>query len=200
MSLEGELAVRVAWDGHRVRDASVASTRPLAASRVLEGKTPAEAAAIVPLLFSICGCAQRAAAVHALAGAGARFDAVSAPIDLVLETVQEYFWRLLIDWPQTMHHPIDATSVADVRRSIAFRNGADVVQPAADNTAALRELAETLSATATQKIYGMSPAAWLTLGDADALAAWTERAPRFRHGCSARFWSRCPISGAATSR
>jgi hypothetical protein len=175
MSLEGELVVHLAWDGYRVQDARVTSTRPLAASRVLEGKTPAEAAAMVPLLFSICSCAQHAAAVHALAGAGARVDAARTSTDVVLETVQEYFWRLLIDWPQTMHHPIDAPSVARVRRSIASRTSEHDGKPAGEGTAALRDLAETLSATAAQKIYGMSPATWLTLGSADALAAWTHR-------------------------
>ena len=174
MSLEAELVVHLGWDGHRVQDARVTSTRPFAASRVLEGRTPAEAAAMVPQLFSICGCAQRAAAVLALAGAGARVDAATAPIDVVLETVQEYFWRLLIDWPQTMHHPIDAASVSDVRRGIASHARARDGKPEHESAAALRELAETLSATAAQKIFGMSPAAWLTLGHTDALAAWTD--------------------------
>ena len=75
----------------------------------------------MPLLFSICSCAQGTAAVQALAGAGARVDGATTAIDAILETVQEYFWRLLIDWPQTMRHGIDAASVADVRRKIAAR-------------------------------------------------------------------------------
>lgn len=174
MSLEGELVVHLGWDGHRVQDARVTSTRPFAASRVLEGKTPEEAVAMVPHLFSICGCAQGAAAVHALAGAGARVDAATAPIDVVLETVQEYFWRLLIDWPQTMHHAIDAATVSDVRRGIALHARARDGKPDPESAEALHELAETLSAAAAQKVFGMSPAAWLTLGDADALAAWTD--------------------------
>ena len=172
MSLEGELVVHLGWDGHRVQDARVTSTRPFAASHVLEGKTPAEVAAIVPHLFSICGCAQGAAAASAFAGAGTRVDAATAPIDVALETVQEYFWRLLIDWPQTMHHPIDATTVSDVRRRIESharaRDGNDH-----QSVVTLHELAETLSATAAQKVFGMSPGAWLELGDPDALAAWT---------------------------
>jgi hypothetical protein len=173
MSLEGELVVHLAWDGHRVQEARVTSTRPFAASRVLEGKTPAEAAAMVPQLFSICSCAQGAAAVHALAGAGARV-AATAPIVVVLETVQEYFWRLLIDWPQAMHHRIDAATVSDVRRGIAAHARARDGKPDDESTMAPQALAETLSATAAQKIFGMSPAAWLTLGDTDALAAWTD--------------------------
>ena len=81
MRLEGELVVHLAWDGHRVQDARVTSTRTFAASRVLAGKTPADAAAIVPHLFSICSCAQGAAAVNALAGAGARIAELLRPHD-----------------------------------------------------------------------------------------------------------------------
>ena len=81
---------------------------------------------MVPLLFSLCSCAQGAAAAQALAGAGANVDGAAKATDVVLETVQEYFWRLLIDWPRTMRHGIDAASVADVRRKIAARgNGRD---------------------------------------------------------------------------
>ena len=175
MSLEGKLEVRVAWDGHRIRDARIISTRPFAASRVLEGRTPAEVTATVPLLFSLCGRAQRAAAAHALVAAGAQVDAPGVPRDVVLETVQEHFWRLLIDWPQTMRHPVDAATIADVRRQIAALTGAQDAKSARERTVALHELAETLSATAAQKIFGMSPQVWLTLGDADELAAWTDR-------------------------
>ena len=174
MSLEGELVVRLAWDGQRVQEARVASTRPFAAARVLKGKTPVEAVAMVPRLFSICGCAQSSAAAQALASAGASFDDATPATDVVLETVQEYFWRLLIDWPQTMRHGVDAASVADVRRRIAdHKNGHDSKR-GDDGSAPLGELVAALSKTAAQKIYGMSPAGWLALGDADALQSWAD--------------------------
>ena len=69
MSLEGSLVVRVAWDGRVVRDASVRSTRPLAMPRVLDGRAPDDAAAMVPRLFSVCAHAQGSAAASALASA-----------------------------------------------------------------------------------------------------------------------------------
>ncbi|HSC97271.1 MAG TPA: hypothetical protein VLI21_00095, partial [Casimicrobiaceae bacterium] len=124
MSLEGEIVVRLGWDGYRVQQARVASTRPLGAARVLVGKTPAEVVATVPLLFSICSGAQRAAAAHALASAGASVDDASTATDVMLEIVQEHFWRLLLDWPQTMGYRGDAASVAGVRRNIAARRNA----------------------------------------------------------------------------
>ena len=51
MSIEGELRVTLHWDGQRVRHVALRSTRPLAAARVLQGRRPAEAAALVPRLL-----------------------------------------------------------------------------------------------------------------------------------------------------
>ncbi len=172
MSLEGDLVVRLAWDGHRVQDARVASTRPFAAARVLTGKTPAEVVAMVPRLFSICGCAQGAAAAQALASAGAGVDDATTATDVMLETVQEYFWRLLIDWPQTMRQSVDTASVADVRRRVAARKFERDPKGNDESAGSLRDIVASLSETATREIYGMSPIDWLALGDADALQTW----------------------------
>ncbi len=78
VTIEGELTVRLAWDGGRVRDVAIASSRPFAIARVLAGRTADEAAAIVPRLYSLCAGAQGAAAATALDAAGAR-DAGSGP-------------------------------------------------------------------------------------------------------------------------
>ena len=43
MSLEGEPVVRLDWDGRRVNDVHIHSTRTLAASRLLVGRTADEA-------------------------------------------------------------------------------------------------------------------------------------------------------------
>ena len=66
MSLPGELTVRLAWDGRRVVRVDVESTRPLIAGRLVAGKPAAEAALMLPRLYSICGHAQNAAARSAL--------------------------------------------------------------------------------------------------------------------------------------
>ena len=55
MNLEGELVVTLAWDGRQVRRTGVRSTRPHVAARVLAGRSADDAAATVPLLFSVCG-------------------------------------------------------------------------------------------------------------------------------------------------
>ena len=114
MSIEGEIVVTLHWDGHRVRHLDVVSTRPLAAVRVLLGRTPADAAALVPRLYTLCGHAQGAAcaaALHAAAGP----DAAASPVGawpVVLEALQETLWRLLIDAPRALSLPSQAAAVA----------------------------------------------------------------------------------------
>ena len=99
------MTIRLAWDGRRVRQVTVRSTRPFAATRLLTGKTPAAAAATVPLLFSLCGGAQGAAAAGALDSAGAAGladEGATRDTRLLLESLQEGFWNLLIDWPNAV--------------------------------------------------------------------------------------------------
>ena len=177
MTREGELIVRLPWDGRRVREPTVDSTRPLEASRLFVGKSPAQVIAMVPLLFSICGGAQRAAAAAALAAAAPQDDAQNTADErgVVLETIQEYFWRLLIDWPQAMGRQTLATPVATARHRIAAavrdRDGA----PAFENEARMRELARDLSQIAARSIYAMPPSEWLRIEDEVALRDWAER-------------------------
>ena len=178
MNLEGELVVHLPWDGHHVQRATVRSSRPFAAARVLAGKRPAQVVETVPMLFSVCGGAQRAAAANVLAASGAAEVASSRSSDelgIVLETVQEGFWRVLIDWPQAMGRQGLATPVATARHRIAAaargRDGA----LAWEDATAMRELGEALGAIAAKSIYGVSPAEWLALGDVVSLQAWLER-------------------------
>lgn len=174
MTREGELVVRLPWDGERVHGPRLVSSRDFVAERLFAGKSPEQVVAMVPLLFNLCGGAQRAAACAALASAGATDIAPGAADQLavVLETVQEYFWRLLIDWPQAMGRQALATPVAAARHRIAAatrdRDGA----PAWGNSLAMRELGTALGAIAEKSVYGVPPAAWLGIADPQGLQRW----------------------------
>lgn len=101
-SLSGELAIRAKWDGAVLRALDIVSTRPQAA-QVLTGRGASEAVKLVPLLFSICAHAQQVAASAAgEAALGVRIDAAEAARRerrVLLESIQEHLWRLLLDWP-----------------------------------------------------------------------------------------------------
>jgi hypothetical protein len=180
MAIEGELSVRLAWNGREVQGVSIASTRPFATARVLAGMSPREASATVRRLYSICGCAQETASARALDAASGvdpapAIDAGTVPVEL--EAIQEYLWRMLIDWPQAMGREANVPPVADARRRIA---DAQKSYRAVDGTAippeVQRVLAQALHAIAATHIYGTTPETFLGLTDAAALEGWIERA------------------------
>jgi len=178
MPLEGELLVQLIWNGQHVERVMVRSTRPSTLARVLVGMTPTSVLATVPLLFSICARAQGAAAASALNAARAMevSDANERELDVLLETVQEYFWRLLIDWPEAMAQRPVTTPVATARRLIeASLSNADGAR-GQEGALAISELAAALSASATESIYGLPPAAWLAL-DERSFQAWIDEPP-----------------------
>ncbi len=102
----GKLTLTVIWDGISVSSTDIRSTRPMAA-QILKGKTPAQVLQIVPLLFSVCGKAQGAAAEAALQAARQTGTTASATVErmIVCEAIQEHLWRLMLDWTKLMGLP-----------------------------------------------------------------------------------------------
>ena len=174
MSLEGDLTVRLAWDGRRVVRVDIASTRPLIAGRLVAGRSAADAAAMLPRLYSICGRAQRAAARSALAAAAgeAADDACAAHEDaVVLETIQEYLWRLSIDWPRAMGRSPVPAAVAAVRQRIGPTLQA--MDRAGGGAGIDPGLGEALLTLADEHVYGEPVDAWLARTDVAGFDGWT---------------------------
>jgi hypothetical protein len=172
MALDGELVVRLDWDGGRVRAAHPRSVRPRA-SRVLIGRRAEEAPALAGRLFAICGRSQSVAAESAqLAARGAQRDeasALDAGTRVCAETIHEHLWRLLIDWPRLIDIPPRSEALIAVRRALA---------PVFEGDAAAREsVAARLGDIAQAEIYGTKAADWLAIADLDSLAAWCRAAP-----------------------
>jgi len=121
LDLAGELKVTIRVRDGRVQQARIESTRPQLANRLLAGKPAAEAVAMVPQLFSICGRSQHIAAELALAAAhGAPAAADAAQTRRVeAEIAQEYLWRALIDWSRAAGGAADATTLAAARSALA---------------------------------------------------------------------------------
>ena len=99
-------------------DVLIRSRRPVHAARTLQGRSPAEAATLVRQLFTVCGVAQGVACRHALRQAsGAELEAptVSDRRALLLETVREHLWRVLVDWAEHIGSVVDADSLRRCR-------------------------------------------------------------------------------------
>jgi hypothetical protein len=102
----GKLTLVVVRDGYSVSATEIRSTRPMAA-QILKGKMPAQVLQIVPLLFSVCGRAQGAAASAALQAAQRGDSDISADVErtIVCEAMQEHLWRVMLDWPKLLGLP-----------------------------------------------------------------------------------------------
>ncbi|WP_283743178.1 nickel-dependent hydrogenase large subunit [Sideroxydans sp. CL21] len=170
----GKLTLGVFWDGDTVSTIDIRSTRPMAA-QILKGKTPEQVARIVPLLFSVCGRAQGAAANAALQAAQQGSGAASATVEhmIVCEAMQEHLWRLMLDWTKLMGLPRQEQRFAGwyalLRKIGAGEIGMDVF---------LREF--------ERDCLEMPVAEWRALGDYQALQTWSLKV----HSPSAQVLSR----------
>ena len=189
MTLEGTLEVRLAWDGRHVRDVRLRSTRPFAAGRLLGGRTAAEAATTLPLLYSICARAQGVAALGAVESAEGRApprDVVAArEFAVVTETIEEYLRRILIDWPEAMGHATATAAVASARRGIG----------AAGESRA--RFSRVVTDVAAEHVYGEPPAAWLDRIGATSLETWARAAATLPAALLAVLLDGAPALGAS---
>lgn len=94
----GRVLIELDTADGRVREVRIASERPPVA-HALRGKPAAEAVALVPLIFALCGKAQGRAAALALAAARGVDTAPHVDAETETETLREHLWRLLLDLP-----------------------------------------------------------------------------------------------------
>jgi hypothetical protein len=169
---EGAIVVRLACAEGRVRQAGVASSRTGLPPRLVRGKRAPDVQRLVPLLFSVCNRAQGAASAAAIAAAQGRSAAAGDParqtLEVMLETLQETVWRLLIDWPRALD---EATVVAPVA---LLRHACSTV---VDDGVTLDALLAVADSVLVEHVYGVPPEAWLAATNAAVLDKWIERGP-----------------------
>ncbi len=165
---------------------TIASSRLVGASRVFIGKSPAETAAMLPSLFSICATAQAAACVSAceMALGQTPSDTFARARELLVdvETAREHLWRLLLDWPGFLGEEPRGLAMARVMGACsqlrsALAAGGDPLMlgnpcPQPDLKAAAAALAA-LTDVATEQALGQAPIDWLAATPtASALQLW----------------------------
>ncbi|MDD5298480.1 MAG: hypothetical protein PHU46_16375 [Rhodocyclaceae bacterium] len=96
--------------------------RPTAVT-ALRGKPADQAVRLLPLLYSICGAAQGAAARLALDAARGQPHAPATDPAVLLEARREHLWRLLLDWPRALGQPGQETLLAEARRRLGQEGG-----------------------------------------------------------------------------
>jgi len=156
----GKLTLGVVWDGESVTATDISSTRPLAA-KLLKGKTPAQVAQIVPLLFSVCGRAQGAAASVALLAARREKSPSVTAMEraIVCEALQEHLWRLMLDWPNLL-----GMSQEDKQFSVWYAMLRKIGAGEAEMSIFLHEF--------ERDALGMAATEWLAFDSYAALQTW----------------------------
>ncbi|MGB0683819.1 MAG: nickel-dependent hydrogenase large subunit [Magnetovibrionaceae bacterium] len=100
---EGRLNIDLTVKGGRVSDVSLNSSRPLAATKVLQGKSAAQALDMLGMMYNLCGIAQTVAGLEAIEQAlGLRVaDAQKAARSVMIqaESLEQISWRVFMDWP-----------------------------------------------------------------------------------------------------
>lgn len=115
------LLLRATLDGAQVSRIDIDNRRPQAA-RLLIGRDPDEAVAMVPRLFALCSCAQGIAArlaCSAALGEAPPLDAAAIERQLAAEAAHEHLWRLLLDWPPLFGLQPRRNRYAELHRRLA---------------------------------------------------------------------------------
>ena len=165
--VEGRLRIALRPDPDGGMQARIASTRPVHASRLLEGRTRAEVLALVPMLYAVCGRAHGAAATIATASA---LGQLARPDPALLraaaaENLREHLLRLYLDWPGLLGEAPDGEALALVNRLCrdAARPGDDAALPP------LRRFVE-------ERAFGMPARAVLRFDGGSDFARWSQDA------------------------
>jgi Ni,Fe-hydrogenase I large subunit len=190
MRLEGEIGIEIALVGAgdrvRIAQTTVRSTRPHAVTRMFAGKPVAEVVAMLPRLYSLCGCSQGIASVlacEAAAGIEAGPDMTEARRLLVgVESFQESLLRVLIDWPRAAGEtPMGrhlAAPRATLDSAVAALRPAEGLAPVAVDPAAMSAAQGRAGAAAEEAlsklVLGMPFARWNEMSRPDELAAWSD--------------------------
>ncbi|MDO8932679.1 MAG: nickel-dependent hydrogenase large subunit [Rhodocyclaceae bacterium] len=197
----GAVHLGLRWDAGRSADVRLRIARPTAAAAML-GRPADQAVRLVPLLHSLCGAAQGAAARLALQAA--RGEASTPAIDgaVLAEAQREHLWRLLLDWPAALGLPPQQALLVEGRRrlqdgSFAAWMGAALKVPFAAVEAAANGLSSQPLPDGLQSLPALTAAETATLWprlDGNFSAAPTYRGRPAETGALARHGAGTAIS------
>lgn len=179
MTAAGKLVFELTWDGARIARARVRSLRFHQAAGVLEGKTWEQALDSLPMLFSVCGRAQCVAAATALEAALDRRADVQVcggrDAAVLLESLEEQLWRVLLDLPTLLGEPPPVAAFAALRRRLEEGMGVAGRHRWWNSPRGAGRLGGTgLREVLHSQVYGQEPEQWLALSLAQ-LGSWMDK-------------------------
>lgn len=180
-----QIALKLVSTDNKIEDVVLTSHRTTMAARILEGKSAAEAADLVPLLFSLCGTAQQQAALYALEEALGYVlsPAHKAARNLLLmsEGINEHVTRILMDWAELSNVAPQTKQVRNLRQILSYMKHLIFAQGQNDRIGGgpldvtndtLHEAIETLTHDIECSIFGMPTADFYALSTPEELDHW----------------------------
>jgi len=175
MSIEGQIHIRL--DPGSRSSVNISSSRPRQLLPLLQGLEPQELQKKIPLLYALCGKAQGLAATRALQAASSDVQLpehlrVSSrqQREVVIEALQEYLWRFLIDLPQRLHKPAALSIFAPLRKALGQ------LALVAEGSDEIPYLLGKLDDALRIELLGMNPERWLAL-DIEGWDRWLDQYP-----------------------
>lgn len=186
MTIAGRLDIDLTCRSGPSASARIASRRPQGVTRMFRGRRPAEVASLVPLVFSVCGMAQGAAAATACERAlGIATSSETRRIREFLtlaETAREHLLRVVMDWPRCMATAPDPETLRhvmelDKRFRKALAGGGTVFEPGAAMTcdiAAIETAVADLRGLLEAVVFGEPAEIWLARSTLANLEDWAQ--------------------------
>ncbi len=184
-SIEGQLNIDLYPQRKYGMRVELSSSRPLHASKILIGKTPEQALAIIPMVFSVCGIAQSRAALAAIdhASDNQTDPAIEAARDMLVlvENTKEHLFRLFIDWPELFELETSNEQLPYISqmlgefKSALFKNG-NAFELESELNKQLKNvdyLIDKLDHYLQQHVFCDSLENWLMITDISALQQWS---------------------------
>jgi coenzyme F420-reducing hydrogenase alpha subunit len=185
MSVEGHVTIDVDRGGAPA--VRVSFTQPGEIARVLEGRTPADAVAIIPALYSLCGKAQSHAARLALDAAEGRERANGSLAAMQclteMESLRENALRIALDWPRYLGERADTSGLKSLMRLVpdlqaVLQSGSDAGPAIAGMGAAQASpmhVVDEAEGLLAERVFGEPLVDWQARQDADAVDAWAAK-------------------------
>lgn len=126
--LEGRLDIALRCADGAVAEVAICNHRMTQAGRMFVGRRPGEVAAMLPLLFSLCGHAQLVAGLEALEQASGLVPdpatLAARRLMVTAETVLEQAQSVLRDWPALLGEAPDMVAARGLRAALGSLRGA----------------------------------------------------------------------------
>lgn len=160
MISEGKITIDLGQDG----TVQLRSNRRVDVGKLLTGRHPDEALALLPMIFSLCGQAHVAAARQALAYPGSKAEARTLALAVLAENAREHLLRIALGW-----------RVDEVVNDMPLHDLAALVvgmKAAAGDEMAERIAAGQLSELLATCVFGSAPEEFLELSTATSFQGW----------------------------